>query len=140
MLLGPVRGPVPRTAYDPACGTRPDASSRTRGVVVTVRPAGAGAGTDGSGSGRAGGVARCFTLRFRWGWNAVPAGIRWPRMTFSFRPIRLSTAPARAASVSTLVVSWNDAALMKLSLWSEALVMPRSSVLARAGRGFLAFA
>jgi len=27
-----------------------------------------------------------------------------------------------------LVVSWNDAALMKLSLWSEALVMPRSSV------------
>jgi len=35
-------------------------------------------------------------------------------MTFSLRPRRWSTRPAIAASASTLVVSWNDAAEMKL--------------------------
>jgi hypothetical protein len=39
----------------------------------------------------------------------VPAGIRWPSSTFSLRPISVSSAPRRAASVSTLVDSWNDA-------------------------------
>jgi hypothetical protein len=39
-----------------------------------------------------------------------------------------------AASVSTLVVSWKEAADMKLSVLSEALVMPRISGSAVAGR------
>ena len=34
-------------------------------------------------------------------------------MTFSFRPCRPSVLPAIAASVSTLVVSWKDAAGVK---------------------------
>src|SRR5260221_4859020 len=37
------------------------------------------------------------------------------------------------ASVSTRVVSWNDAAEMKLSVESEALVMPRRSGVPSAG-------
>jgi hypothetical protein len=47
----------------------------------------------------------------------------------------LSTLPAIAASVSTFVVSWNEAAEIKLSLCTAALVMPRSCVLADAGLG-----
>src|SRR5438477_228246 len=42
----------------------------------------------------------------------LPAGIRWPMMMFSLRPRRSSLAPRMAASVSTRVVSWNDAAEM----------------------------
>ena len=49
-------------------------------------------------------------------------------MTFSFRPRNSSRLPMMAASVSTRVVSWNDAALMKLSVDSEALVMPSSTL------------
>ena len=56
-------------------------------------------------------------------------------MTFSFRPTSVSMAPANAASVSTLVVSWKLAALMKLSLCRLALVMPSSRVLPRSGLG-----
>src|SRR5665647_650894 len=40
----------------------------------------------------------------------VPAGMSLPMMMFSFRPRRVSTLPSMAASVSTLVVSWNEAA------------------------------
>jgi len=40
----------------------------------------------------------------------VAAGISLPMMTFSFRPRRLSSLPAIAASVSTRVVSWKEAA------------------------------
>jgi hypothetical protein len=47
----------------------------------------------------------------------------------------LSTLPARAASVSTLVVSWKLAAEMKLELCTAALVMPKSCVLAVADFG-----
>ena len=54
----------------------------------------------------------------------VPAGIRRPTITFSLRPMRSSTRPDTAASVSTLVVSWNDAAEMKERVWRLALVMP----------------
>ena len=43
----------------------------------------------------------------------VPAGMRRPTMTFSFRPSSVSTLPWTAASVRTRVVSWNDAAEMK---------------------------
>ena len=45
-------------------------------------------------------------------------------MTFSFRPRRSSRLPMMAASVSTRVVSWKEAALMKLSVDRLALVMP----------------
>ena len=54
-------------------------------------------------------------------------------MTFSFNPARRSTLPLIAASVSTFVVSWKDAAEMKLSVERLALVMPRSSGSAIAG-------
>ena len=37
-------------------------------------------------------------------------------MTFSFRPTRWSTLPLMAASVRTLVVSWNEAADRKESV------------------------
>jgi prepilin-type N-terminal cleavage/methylation domain-containing protein len=66
----------------------------------------------------------------------VPAGIRRPTMTFSLRPSSVSTLPDTAASVSTRVVSWNDAAEMKERVCSEALVMPCSTALPCAGRRF----
>ena len=56
-----------------------------------------------------------------------------PMMTFSLRPIRWSLAPLMAASVSTRVVSWKDAAARKLDVLSEALVTPRRTVWAVAG-------
>ena len=63
----------------------------------------------------------------------VPAGINLPIITFSFNPRRLSMDPAMLASVSTLVVSKNDAALIKLSVLKEALVIPRIRDSATAG-------
>ena len=57
----------------------------------------------------------------------VPAGISRPTITFSLRPWSVSTLPCTAASVSTRVVSWNDAAEMKLRVCSDALVMPSST-------------
>src|SRR5512132_4318129 len=54
----------------------------------------------------------------------VPAGISRPTMTFSFRPDRLSVLPDTAASVSTRVVSWNDAAEMNDRVCRLALVIP----------------
>ena len=54
-------------------------------------------------------------------------------MTFSFKPTRRSTLPLIAASVRTLVVSWKEAAEMKLSVERLALVMPRRSGSATAG-------
>ncbi len=66
--------------------------------------------------------------------------MRCPSSTFSLSPLRSSTAPRSDASVSTFVVSWNEAAEMNDSAWSDALVMPSSSVLAVAGRVRLALA
>src|SRR5207247_1770631 len=57
----------------------------------------------------------------------VPAGIRCPMMMFSFNPSRSSLAPRIAASVSTRVVSWNDAAEMNDCVVKLAFVMPSSS-------------
>ena len=54
-------------------------------------------------------------------------------MTFSLGPSSRSTVPLTAASVSTRVVSWNDAAARKLSVFSDALVTPRSTATAVAG-------
>jgi hypothetical protein len=56
----------------------------------------------------------------------VPAEIKRPMITFSFKPERSSILPAIAALVSTLVVSWNDAAEMNESVDREALVTPSS--------------
>ena len=53
----------------------------------------------------------------------------------SLRPRRVSTLPSMAASVSTLVVSWKEAAERKLSTASEALVMPRMSPLFSSSAG-----
>src|SRR2546427_704057 len=54
-------------------------------------------------------------------------------MMFSLRPRRSSLAPRMAASVSTRVVSWNDAAEMNDCVVRLALVMPRSTGSACAG-------
>src|ERR1700676_2339053 len=63
----------------------------------------------------------------------VPAGIKRPMITFSLSPTSRSTLPLMADSVSTRVVSWNDAAEMKLSVDSDAFVIPSSSGSAIAG-------
>ena len=57
----------------------------------------------------------------------VPAGISFPIITFSFSPTKSSTFPLTAASVRTLVVSWNDAADKKLSVASDAFVIPSNT-------------
>jgi hypothetical protein len=57
----------------------------------------------------------------------VPAGMSLPMMTFSFRPISESLRALIAASVSTRVVSWNEAADNHDSVASDALVMPMST-------------
>ena len=54
----------------------------------------------------------------------VPAGTSLPTITFSFKPFKGSTLPLIAASVNTLVVSWNDAADINDSVCNEALVIP----------------
>ena len=54
----------------------------------------------------------------------VPAGIKRPTTTFSFKPRKSSSLPVTAASVNTRVVSWNDAAEMNESVESDALVIP----------------
>ena len=55
-------------------------------------------------------------------------------ITFSFNPIKSSSLPLIAASVNTLVVSWNDAADKKLSVAREAFVIPNNALLPVAGR------
>ena len=50
-----------------------------------------------------------------------------PIITFSFKPLNQSDLPSIAASVRTLVVSWNEAAYIKLSVLSEALVIPNKT-------------
>ena len=64
----------------------------------------------------------------------VPAGISLPMMMFSLSPSRPSARPSMAASVSTRVVSWNEAADSHDSVASEALVMPMISGRPSAGR------
>ena len=48
-------------------------------------------------------------------------------ITFSFSPSRRSILPSIAASVSTLVVSWKEAAERNESVFSDAFVIPRMS-------------
>src|SRR5215216_6131908 len=63
----------------------------------------------------------------------VPAGSSLPMMTFSLRPISESLLPSMAASVSTLVVSWKEAADSHDSVASDALVIPISTARPEAG-------
>ena len=70
-----------------------------------------------------------LALRAWWYAMPVPAGIRRPTMTFSFRPRSSSRLPMIAASVSTRVVSWKEAAEMNESVDSEAFVIPSSRLL-----------
>ena len=59
--------------------------------------------------------------------HPVPAGISLPIVTFSFNPTKLSLLPLTLTSVRTRVVSWKDAAEIKLSVLSDDLVIPRST-------------
>ena len=63
----------------------------------------------------------------------VPAGINLPIITFSFNPTSGSIFPLIAASVRTLVVSWNEAADKNESVASAALVIPSNAILPYAG-------
>ena len=79
-----------------------------------------------SGSGRSS-TSGSDTARLLYSVMPVPAEMRCPMITFSFR-LRSSSRLLRvAASVSTRVVSWKLAALMKRSVVRLALVMPSSS-------------
>ena len=69
----------------------------------------------------------------------VAAGISLPMITFSLRPSRRSTLPSIAASVSTFVVSWKEAAERKDSVASDAFVIPRISGSYVACSSFFAF-
>ena len=40
----------------------------------------------------------------------MPTGINLPIITFSFKPLKLSTLPDTAASIKIFAVSWNEAA------------------------------
>ena len=64
----------------------------------------------------------------------VPAGMSLPMITFSLRPSSPSERPSIAASVSTRVVSWNEAADSHESVASDAFVIPMSSGRPSAGR------
>ena len=59
-------------------------------------------------------------------WKPVPAGIKRPMITFSFNPLNKSFLPSTAASVKILVVSWKDAADIKLSVFKDAFVIPNN--------------
>ena len=61
-------------------------------------------------------------------------------ITFSFSPSRRSILPSIEASVSTFVVSWNDAAERNDSVASDAFVIPRISGSKVAGLLLAAFA
>ena len=50
-----------------------------------------------------------------------------PTITFSFKPFNVSTLPKVAASVNTLVVSWNDAAEIKELVCKLAFVIPNNT-------------
>ena len=63
----------------------------------------------------------------RYRFRPVAAGISLPMITFSLSPSRWSTLPSIDASVSTLVVSWKEAAERNDSVASDAFVMPRMS-------------
>ena len=54
----------------------------------------------------------------------MPEGTICHMIIFSLNPSRGSVLPVAAASVRTLVVSWKDAAEIKLDVLSPAFVIP----------------
>ena len=70
-------------------------------------------------------VASVAIFLIVWVAPPVPAGISRPTMTFSLRPTSRSRLPCVAASVSTRVVSRNEAAEMKDRVCRLALVTPK---------------
>src|SRR5229473_2958118 len=129
-------GPFPLLKQTPQGRLSPlgELSLLTGIMAACQSPAAAGAstGTAFSNSSSAGKPSTRVSIRLYLG-RPVPAGIRRPIITFSLSPTSRSTLPLIAASVSTLVVSWNEAAEMKLSVESEALVIPSNSGSAIAG-------
>src|SRR5205823_8260744 len=107
------------------CSGRQAASAEISVVGATTPPSGAGTSSPGAMNPASGPRSFCF-LRALWYARPVPAGISRPTITFSLRPRRSSFLPMIAASVSTRVVSWNDAAEMNESVDSDAFVMPSS--------------
>src|SRR5487761_1331540 len=73
------------------------------------------------------------TRMFRYTCMPVPAGMSLPMITFSLRPRSESDLAWIAASVSTRVVSWKEAADSQDSVASDALVMPISTGRPEAG-------
>ena len=120
VLTGRVRSPARRRSQTRASRSRwpsrrPGRSPRAPGAACPARrPRGRSA--------RSGAIS-IFRYRFR----PVAAGISLPMITFSFSPSRRSILPSIAASVSTFVVSWNEAAERNDSVASDAFVMPRMS-------------
>ena len=86
----------------------------------------AAASSSPSSRGNSGRLSAAFEISLR-------AGISLPMITFSLSPVSLSVLPMSAASVSTLVVSWKEAFAKKLSVFSDALVIPSSTGCAVAG-------
>src|SRR5713101_4321357 len=129
-------GPFPLLKQTPQGRLSPlgELSPLTGIVAFCQSPAGAwaAAGSAFSNSSSAGKPSTRVSIRLYLG-RPVPAGIRRPIITFSLSPTSRSTLPFIAASVSTRVVSWNEAAEMKLSVESEALVIPSNSGSAIAG-------
>src|SRR5256885_2303598 len=71
-----IRRPPRSTLFPYTTLFRSGAKSRTAGRFSRISISSSGSG---------GGAVRLI-FRFRYGLNAVPAGIRWPRITFSFSP------------------------------------------------------
>src|SRR5207244_9690180 len=89
-------------------------SAKDGGSGISTRGIGASSSGDSSTSDTAyidaAGISVGYTRIVRYLDMPVPAGISFPMMTFSFSPSSESLLPEIAASVSTRVVSWNDAA------------------------------
>src|SRR5690625_4377137 len=93
----------------------------------SLRSAYSAASSSSSGSG-----ISCITSTSSKPLTPVPAGIRFPTITFSFNPLRKSWLAPIAAVLSTFVVSWNDAAEIQDEVPRDALVIPsRSGVVVR---------
>src|SRR5262249_34616172 len=134
------RRPAPRPRGTGDTG-RPPRQPRSSPQTTREQPARGGGGWGGAVGSRAAspGGGRGPPRRWRslraatFAGAPVPAGISLPMITFSFRPIRWSLAPLMAASVSTRVVSWKEAAARNDEGLSDAFVTPSRTVWAVAG-------
>jgi hypothetical protein len=133
---GPVGGrvyrswPVMLTSYSVAA---PSLASTVVVASLASLEAAMSAASDSAMARRSASSIASLTLRAWWYAMPVPAGIRRPTITFSFRPRSSSRLPMIAASVSTRVVSWNEAAEMNESVDSDAFVIPSSRLVNVAG-------